>query len=420
MIDGTKPRVWWLFVLASALAACSASGGTSSATSVAGTTTTAPSASTVPATPRGTTTAVPVTTPTTTTTLPPPVIYRRSTRAPMAVDLQFSGAAPPSLIVASDGGRAVEVRMVGIPAGFGGTGLSWDDAARSARTVAPLEIDGTPFVIESLHSGFMATVAVTTEGRLAAIGTYGPTISAIPHPGRVTDVAMMLGPGSGSIAPSGGQRLVLGLWAAGFDQVDGREVAVVWETSGLEALDGEITGIPSTAVVVTGSAGAKGPVLVGVADANQGPGSAPARVFALLPEADGSSRLWVVQDAGLVGPTQLRFRDPTALEVTGDAVWIGDSDGLHRVGLAEPKDSTTTLWPVPVRVIRREASGSDRSPFEVIALDEDGHVIRTAGETPEVVWEDRAATDLTVVFGQLVILHGAENEVMVLDPNVLS
>ena len=47
-------------------------------------------------------------------------------------------------------------------------------------------------------------------------------------------------------------------------------------------------------------------------------------------------------------------------------------------------------------------------------------MIRTAGETPEVVWEDRAATDLTVVFGQLVILHGAENEVMVLDPNVLS
>ena len=170
--------------------------------------------------------------------------------------------------MAGDDGRYVEIRLAGIPEGVGGSGLPWDGSATSARTAGPLEVDGAPFVIESLHSGFMATVAVTTDGQLVAISSYEPTFTAISHRGRVTDVAMRLGPRSGSIAPSGGERLLLGLWAAGYDQIDGQDVPVVWQTSGLDALDGEISGVQSSTVVVTGSAGATGPVLVGVDDAD--------------------------------------------------------------------------------------------------------------------------------------------------------
>ncbi len=278
-----------------------------------------------------------------------------------------------------------------------------------------MELAGTPLVVESLHSGFMATVAVTTEGQLAAIAPYGPTLTSIPHPGRVTDVAMRLGPWSGSRSYAG-QRLVLGLWAAGYDQMGGQEVPAVWQTTGLDVLDGDISGVPSSAVVVTGSAGATGPVLVGVDDANMAPASGTARVFALLPETDGSSRLWVVQDAdhGGSGPTELRFRDPTAIEVSGDGMWIGDANGLHYVDLAEPKLRSTTLWETPVRVIHLTPGDG------LFALDADGRVIRPTGEPPEVVWEDPAATDFTVAFGQLVILHRAENEIVVLDPTVLA
>ena len=411
----TEPT--WLFALTSVVAACSDSESSSSATSAVATPETVPSTSTVPATTGVTTTDAPVTTTATapTTTLAPPIIYRWSTPGPMAVDLQFSGASPPSLIVAGDDGRYVEIRLAGIPEGVGGSGLPWDGSATSARTAGPLEVDGAPFVIESLHSGFMATVAVTTDGQLVAISSYEPTFTAISHPGRVTDVAMRLGPRSGSIAPSGGERLLLGLWAAGYDQIDGQDVPVVWQTSGLDALDGEISGVQSSTVVVTGSAGATGPVLVGVDDANMAPASGTARVFALLSETDGSSRLWVVQDAdrGMPGRTELRFRDPTAIEVSGDGVWIGDADGLHYVDLAEPKLRSTTLWETPVRVIHLTPGDG------LLALDADGRVIRPTGEPPEVVWEDPAATDFTVAFGQLVILHRAENEIVVLDPTVL-
>jgi hypothetical protein len=260
----------------------------------------------------------------------------------------------------------------------------------------------------------MATVAVTTEGQLVAIPPYGPTFTAIPHPGRVTDVAMRLGPRSGSIAPWGGERLLLGLWAAGYDQIDGQDVPAVWQTTGLDAIDGDISGVPSSAVIVTGSAGATGPVLVDAEHVNLARPSGTPRVFALLPETDGSSRLWVAQDVdhGESGPTELRFRDPTALEVSGDGIWIGDADGLHYVNLAEPKLKSTTLWETPVRAIHLTPSDG------LFALDAGGRVIRPTSEPPEVVWEDPAATDFTVAFGQLVILHRAENEIVVLDPTV--
>jgi len=415
MIHRTVPSVAWLFVLTSALAGCSDSGGSSSATSAVATAGSVPS-----------TTALPVTTGISapTTTLAPPMIYRWSTPDPMAVGLQFSGGGPPSLIVASEGGHSVEIHGVGIPAGSVGSGSdwSWDRAAELfPMRAAPVEIDGTPIVIESLHFDTMATVAVTTMGGLAEIG-LGPEFAEIPHPGRVTDVAMKLGSQRPQVASSGElARPTTGLWAAGYDGPDGQQVPTVWQTTGLWALDGEIAGVASTTVVATGSTGATGPVLVGVDNGYQ---LNAARVFALLPDPDGSSRLWIVQDDdhGTPGPTELRFRDPTTIEVTGDAVWIGDADGLHRVGLAEPKLLSTTLWETPVRRLVRldSSSGSNRPPFEVIVLDADGCVIRTAGEPPEVVWEDRAATDLTTVLDQLVILHRAENEVMVLDPNLLA
>jgi hypothetical protein len=133
--------------------------------------------------------------------------------------------------------------------------------------------------------------------------------------------------------------------------------------------------------------------------------------MALLPEPDGSSRLWVVQDpeGGPAGPTVLRFRDPTGIEVTADAVWVGDADGLHRVDLAMQQPVSTTVWSTPIR-----------SLHDGFALDDAGYVIGPGDGQPAVIQEDPAATEFAVVAGQLVLLHQHEGEAVVVDPDSFS
>lgn len=190
----------------------------------------------------------------------------------------------------------------------------WDVATQ----IRPADENGTPLVINSLRSALFFTIAISADGRVVQVDPWHSTSTPWRHPGEVTDVSPVNPATSGPSWP-------LGFWSVGFNQVDGQRTPVVWYNTGPVADDqGSVTGVPTATVVATGEPGGTVRPLI-TSDANV--------AYVLLPEPDGTSRLWIAQqdDLGSQG-TDLTFREPTAMVIGGDgALWVADADGLHVV-----------------------------------------------------------------------------------------
>jgi hypothetical protein len=316
-----------------------------------------------------------------------------SVPSPSAIDMQLHAGSPPALMLVTDKGTTVTVRNPWQP-----------DVTRQIR---PTDDNGAPLVVDSLRSTLFLTIAITDDGRIVQIDPWHEGSTLWPHPGEVTDV-------SPDVAARSGFPLMF--WSAGFDQVDGRRTPVVWYNTGPIADDqGTVTGMPTATVVAVGNPGGTAPPLVTGNDT---------AAYALLPEPDGTSRLWIVEPTGLgVLQEDLSFRQPTAMVIGGDRnLWVADADGLHVVQLETPDMSVRTVWDTPIRSLWPNYNDRDHA---ALVLDDSGVVASLAGsgDAAEHYRDDDATEMLAHPFGldgrpQLVLVHGDADEVVIVDLDV--
>jgi hypothetical protein len=330
------------------------------------------------------------------TIAPPPIETRWAVASPGEIDLQFHAGSPPALLLVADGGRTIMVRAAG----------DWAPDGTFDDVITPTDTKGGPLTIIALRSTVFLTIAVTSDGQLVQVDPWHKSAAVLPHPGAVTDVALT----GLLITPPIPQPF----WAVGFDQVDGLRRPVVWYDTGLVSDDqGTASGSATATRVVTGEAGGDGrPLVAGNSSA----------AFALLPEPDGMSRLWTLQtnSGATAQSTDLRFRDPTAVEMGGDgALWIADGDGLQVVDVLASPLKVRTVSNTPVRALNWMSA---QFGFAVLVLDATGAVtaVNSSGATYEYHHDD-AATDLAAMFWsgdpdvtpQLFLVHGHADEVIV-------
>lgn len=350
-----------------------------------------PTTTPVPTT-EGATTTTPVTAP---TNEPTPTTERWVVESPGAIDMQPHAGSPPALMLVTDDGSTVTVRNPS----------QWD----VTRQIRPTDENGTPLVIDSLRSTLFLTIAISADGRVVQVDPWHGTSALWQHPGEVTDVSPANPATSGSSWP-------LAFWSVGFDQVDGQRIPVVWYNTGPVADDqGSVTGVPTATVVGTGEPGGTvRPLITGDASV----------AYVLLPEPDGTSRLWIVQqgDLGSQG-TDVTFREPTAMVIGGDgALWVADADGLHVVDVEASTMAVRTVSETPIRSLLPNHNDPDHA---VLILDDNGVVASVAGsgEAVEHYRDDAATAMLAYPFGpngrpQLFLVHGNADEVVIVDLDV--
>jgi hypothetical protein len=350
-----------------------------------------PTTAPVPTT-EGATTTAPVTAP---TKEPTPTTERWVVESPGSIDMQPHAGSPPAMMLVTDDGSTVTVRNP----------WQWDVTTR----IRPTDENGTTLVINSLRSTAFFTIAISTDGRVVQIDPWHASSTLWQHPGEVTDASPVNPLTSGSNSP-------LGFWSVGFDQVDGQRTPVVWYNTGPVADDqGTVTGVPTATVVATGEPGGTArPLITGDASV----------AYVLLPEPDGRSRLWIVQqdNPGSQG-TDLTFREPTAMVIGGDgALWVADRDGLHVVDVETPTLAVRNVSDTPIRSLLANYNDPGHA---VLILDDNGVVASVAGSggTVEHYRDDAATAMLAHPFGpdgrpQLFLVHGGADEVIIVDLDV--
>ncbi|MGE5211119.1 MAG: hypothetical protein ACM3MM_07620 [Acidobacteriota bacterium] len=316
-----------------------------------------------------------------------------SVASPSSIDMQPHAGSPPAMMLVTDNGTTVTVRNPWQP-----------DVTTSIR---PTDDNGTPLVVDSLRSTLFLTIAVTDGGRIVQVDPWHGSSTLWSHPGEVTDVSPNVGARSG---------FPLMFWSAGFDVIDGQRTPVVWYNTGPVANDqGTVTGVPTATAVAAGDPGGTTAPLITGNDTV---------AYALLPEPDGTSRLWIVQPNGLnTQRTDLGFREPTAMAIGGDRnLWVADADGLHVVQLETPDMSAQTVWDTPIRSLWPNFNDLDHA---VLVLDDNGVVASLAGSGDAIEhYRDEAATAMLAhPFGldgqpQLVLVHGDGDEVLIVDLDV--
>ncbi len=330
-------------------------------------------------------------------TEPTPTIERWAVVSPGSIDMQPHAGSPPALMLVTGDESTVTVRNP----------WQWDVTTR----IRPTDENGTPVAIDSLRSTLFLTIAISTDGQIVQVDPWHGGSTPWRHPGEVTDVFPVFPPGSGGPWP-------VAFWATGFDQIDGRRTPVVWyDTGPVSDNQGTVTGVPTATMIASGEPGGTGwPLITG--DTNV--------AYALLPEPDGTSQLWIVQQGGPSSrATGLSFREPTATVIGGDqALWVADENGLHVVDVGASTMVARTVSDTPIRSLWPNYNDQDHA---VLILDDNGAVASVAGsgEAVEHYRDDAATAMLAYPFGpddhpQLFLVHGHADEVAIVDLDVFS
>jgi hypothetical protein len=293
----------------------------------------------------------------------------------------------PSWLTLSHGGTQVEA--FNVAATGDGSGFAWGPAG----SIVPRDATGSPVTLVDLDTGILAALGVTADGGVVWLDPWTLGSGALEHPGTVTDTAVATGnPPLESFA--------VGFFAVGAD--DGRPV--IWYDDGLVAPGAQnaaLVGQPRTTILAEGEPGATGRAMV-VAEWSGRAGHDFA--YALLPEPDGTSRLWLARPPGTgddARRTDVVFQAPTGLEASGNTLWVSDALGVHEIVF--DTQLTPDAWPVvtsdllvtadPYRIVDHQGF-DDGSAF---VLTPGREVLRvTSDGTFEPILQDDLLTEVSV------------------------
>lgn len=321
---------------------------------------------------------------------------------PGSIDMVFHPGACCRWLLLSHGGTQVEAIGDSTPA-------DWPSEFGPQGSIMPTDEVGTPLTLATIDTDTLAALGVSTTGQLVWLDPWTLTAGPIPHPGIVSDVALAVDLPHSPPGEGGDLEVDADFWAVGIDG----DTPVLWYDTGLGSVgwqDAALSGQSVATVAVVGEPGATGPALV-AADQNH--------AYALLPEPDGTSRLWIASTPETGEPpqrTDLVFREPTGITVSFLTLWVSDGDGLHTVGLWPAPDHRQTVSTTPVRLLREDPLGS------VVVLDSDGRVLRATDDgTLDEVWSDPELTDVYVFDNDpaepyLFVSHGASDQFIIIDP----